>query len=148
MAVIAVDFDDTIFYDDYPFVGDPIPGAVETINKYYDQGHKIIIWTCREGESAEEAILAMEREGLKYHLFNNNDPERVCKYNNDSRKIGCDILIDDKALPFLAIGINWEDIDLILESYLDWENENKDNCDSWREWKWEDAHGKPLRERV
>lgn len=116
--VIAIDFDDTIFKDDYPFVGEPLPGAIDAINKYYNQGHTIIIWTCREGEPAEEAILALEREGAKYHFFNNNVPDRIAQYGNDSRKIGCDILIDDKALPFLIIGIDWAEIDMVLDAYL------------------------------
>ena len=116
--VIAIDFDNTIFEDEYPYVGEPIEGAIDVINKYYNQGHTIIIWTCREDDAAEEAILALEREGAKYHYFNNNDPERVDKYNNDSRKIGCDILIDDKSIHSLVIGIDWEEIDMILDAYL------------------------------
>ena len=116
--VIAIDFDDTIFYDAYPFVGEPIPKAIDTINKYYNKGHTIIIWTCREGEAAEEAILALEREGAKYHFFNNNDPDRAKLYNNDSRKLGCDILIDDKSLNFLVNGIDWDDIDTMINYVL------------------------------
>jgi len=116
--VIAIDFDDTIFADEYPFVGEPLPGAIDTINKYYNQGHTIIIWSCREGDYAEEAILALEREGVKYHFFNNNAPERTAKYGYDSRKIGADIFIDDRSIHALVVGIEWDEIDMILESYL------------------------------
>ena len=117
--IIAIDFDGVIYEEGaYPFVGEPIPKAIDTINKYYNQGHTIIIWTCREGEAAEEAILALERDGAKYHFFNNNDHNRIAQYNNDSRKIGCDIYIDDKSLNFLVNGVDWDDIATMINYVL------------------------------
>jgi hypothetical protein len=117
--VIAIDFDNVLFEDNYPFVGEPIPDARDSVNRLYNDGHTIIINTCRENEPAENAILAMEAYGFKYHYFNENDPERVELYKNDSRKIGADVYIDDKSLPFLLTGIKWK---LLLEMIEDFED--------------------------
>jgi hypothetical protein len=119
---ICVDFDETLFHDEFPDVGPPLPGAIEALNKLYDQGHTLLIWTCREGEEAENAILALEREGAKYHRFNHNDPERIARYGYDSRKLGCDILIDDKCVYSYAIGIRWDEILGIIEELADYED--------------------------
>ena len=113
--VIAIDFDNTIFVEEYPFVGDLIDGAKETINKYYNLGHTIIIWTCRHGDTADAAMEALSLHGIKYHYFNENDPERIAKYGNDSRKIGCDVLIDDRDPYNKLHGVDWQKIDNMLQ---------------------------------
>lgn len=57
----------------------PLPGAVETINRLYDQGHHIIIYTARRMRTCNgdvEKVKAMvgevtrtwlERHGVKHH---------------------------------------------------------------------------------
>ena len=100
--IIAVDFDDTIAYSDWPTIVGPVEGAVEYINKLYDEGHQIIIWTCREGEHKQAAIDFLEEQGIKYHRINENCPDRTAFYNNDSRKIGADLYIDDKGIMGIA----------------------------------------------
>jgi len=116
--LICIDFDDTIFTDGYPFVGDPIPGAIDTINRWYNDGHTVIINTCRESIYAENAILALEEHGCKYSFFNQNDPIRTAKFGYDPRKIGCDVLIDDRALPYILTGIDWRVIDEMFDDYI------------------------------
>lgn len=141
MAIIAVDFDNTIAREEWPFIGDLLPGARDVINKLHDQGHKIIIWTCREGEYAEEAIEFLEREGVKFDLFNNNCEDRMEKYGWDSRKIGCDISIDDRDIYWKINGIDWKVIDTMLTQYFDGQASN--NLPRWREWRWEDLDSQP-----
>ena len=116
---MAVDFDNTLFMDAYPFVGEVIEGAVEVINSLYNKGWTIIINTCREGEMAENAILALEEHGFKYSFFNNNDPVRTAKYGYDSRKIGSDLIIDNAALPLALTGIDWEVIEEMMGDFED-----------------------------
>ena len=125
MPVVAIDFDGTIFVDEYPFVGEPLPGAIETINRYHNLGWTIIINTCREGDFAENAILALEEYGTKYSFFNNNDPVRTAQYGYDPRKIGSDIVIDDRCLYFLLTGVDWELIDEMLCDFEDIWTANK-----------------------
>ena len=117
MPILAVDFDNTLYVDAYPDVGEPIEGALEIINKLYNRGWTIIVNTCRE--AAEAAIWKMELDGYKYDLFNENDPDRIAKYEGDPRKIGSDVLIDDKALPFLLMGVDWVWIEEMLEDFED-----------------------------
>jgi len=116
--LISVDFDSTIFVDGYPFVGDPLPGAIDTINRWYNNGHTITINTCREDVYAESAILALEEHGCKYSFFNQNDPLRTAKYGYDPRKIGSDIVIDDRCIWFLLNGVDWRVIDEMVDDYI------------------------------
>jgi len=54
LLTISVDFDGTIAYEEYPDIGNPIPGAIEAINTLYDMGHTIIINSCRAGEHEQK----------------------------------------------------------------------------------------------
>ena len=117
--VIVIDFDGVCVEEEYPYIGRPLPNAVKVINKLYDQGHTIIIWSCREGESLEEAIEALDLHGFKYHHINQNCPERKKRFGGiDSRKVGGDVYIDDKCLPYLLKGIDWLEIDKMLTFVL------------------------------
>jgi len=93
---IAIDFDDTIVYEQYPNIGDLIPGAKEVINWMYYRGHIIIINTCRAEDEAYLAQEFLDKSGIKYTFFNENDPALIRKYGKDTRKISCDLNIDDK----------------------------------------------------
>jgi len=94
--MIAIDFDGTIADDAYPGIGDMMPGAGEVINRLYDSGYIIVIWTCREGELQKQAEKWLFDHGIKYHYFNANIPGQTTKYGYDSRKIGADVFIDDR----------------------------------------------------
>lgn len=60
-------------------------------------GHTIIIWTCREGERLLEAVNWLLAHDIPFDYVNQNDPDRTARYNNDSRKVGADVYIDDKS---------------------------------------------------
>lgn len=62
------------------------------------QGNKIILWTCREGDRLQEAVEWCKSYGLEFDAVNENIPEMIEWYGNDTRKIGYDVLIDDKAI--------------------------------------------------
>ena len=48
--VIAVDFDGTIVEHRYPAIGKELPFAIETLQKLASEGHRLILWTVREGK--------------------------------------------------------------------------------------------------
>ena len=45
--IIGIDFDGTIVEHEYPLIGNPVPGALETMKDLIASGHKIILWTMR-----------------------------------------------------------------------------------------------------
>ena len=61
-------------------------------------GNKLILWTCRAGEALERAVSWCREHNLTFDAVNDNLPEIVALYGNNSRKITCDYYIDDKAV--------------------------------------------------
>jgi len=45
---ISIDFDGTIVEHKFPAIGEPMPGAFETMKDLQAAGHRLILWTCRE----------------------------------------------------------------------------------------------------
>ena len=116
MAIISIDYDDTIVYADYPNIGTIKPHAREVINNLYNEGHFIIIWTCRSGHHEQMASMYLREMGVKFHHINENHPENIVQYDSDSRKIFADIYIDDKQLGGLPE--SWLEIETILTQQL------------------------------
>ena len=118
--VIAIDFDGTIVTDEFPEVGKVKPKALLIIKRLIAQGHKIIIWTCRD-----YGIIAdfLDKHFTGIHIMsiyvNENPPELRRKFGNDPRKVGADLFIDDKSL--FTPTINWGMIEkeLIKRKYLE-----------------------------
>lgn len=94
---IAVDFDGTIVTDNYPAIGNEIPFAVETLKMLRQDGHKLILWTVREGELLEKALDWCENRGLTFYAVNREYPEETIDSNPYySRKPKVDMFIDDR----------------------------------------------------
>lgn len=110
--MLAIDFDGTIVDHQFPEIGELRPNAVEVINKLYNEGHEITIWTCREGEDLEKAKQFLIDNGIPFHRFNANRPDQICLFNNDCRKVYADIYIDDRQVGGLPK--NWEVIYLMV----------------------------------
>lgn len=89
--LIAIDFDGTIVEHCYPFLGSPIPGAIETMKKLQNAGHRLILWTCREGEELNKAIEYCESNGIYFESYNHNTTEYF-----GQRKVLADLYIDDR----------------------------------------------------
>lgn len=97
--IIAVDFDGTIVKHKYPEIGPELPFAVETLKKLQEEGHKLIMWSVREGDTLDEAIDWCRQRGLEFYAINRDYPEEeVDKNNHFSRKLKVDIFIDDRNL--------------------------------------------------
>lgn len=96
--IIAVDFDGTIVEDKYPEIGEPYTQTIKFLKDSKEQGHKLILWTCRTGAELDEAIQACRSFGLEFDAVNDNLPEIQEKYQDNARKVYADIYYDDKAV--------------------------------------------------
>jgi hypothetical protein len=102
--IIAFDFDGTITkQNNYPLCLEIREGIVNCINKLYDEGHDIIIYTCRDAgnERGLDAYINMiqylKYHKIKYHIVNGNiNPTTVF----NPKKLYWHILVDDTALGF------------------------------------------------
>ena len=111
-ATISIDYDDTIVYQDFPNSGTIKPNAKEVINRLYDEGHHILIWTCRSFDRLETAKNYLIECGIRFHLMNENLPSNIEKYGGDTRKMSADIYIDDRQLG--GIPDDWLEIEKIV----------------------------------
>ena len=95
---IAVDFDGTIVEHKYPAIGKEIPFAIETLRTLSEEGHKLILWTSRDGELLEEALKFCRERGLEFYAVNSNYPPGALFTNKAGRscKVVADIYIDDR----------------------------------------------------
>lgn len=96
--VIAVDFDGTLCKNEYPLIGRANIRLIASLKKNKAKGDTLILWTCREGEILEQAISWCASFGLEFDYVNENTPELIKRYGNDTRKIGADLYIDDKGV--------------------------------------------------
>ena len=92
---IAVDFDGTIVEHAYPEIGNEMLFAFTTLKALKDKGHKLILWTYRDGELLDEAVEFCKQNGVEFYAVNNSFPEEKID-KNISRKINADIFIDDR----------------------------------------------------
>jgi hypothetical protein len=113
---IAVDFDGTICKHRYPEIGPEIPFAIETLKKLQEEGHKLILWSVREGALLDEAIDWCKERGLTFYAVNRDYPEEEVEKNNHfSRKLKVDLFIDDRNLGGLP---DWGTIYQMVKSHL------------------------------
>jgi len=99
--IIAVDFDGTLCMnqdvDNWPYLGEPNKELVRKLKALQDEGHALILWTCREGELLEQAVAWCRSFcGLNFDAVNDNIEETKKFFGSNSRKISCDYYIDDK----------------------------------------------------
>jgi hypothetical protein len=102
--IIAVDFDGTIVEHDFPHIGKLMPDAKNVINKLHNDGHKIIVWTCRNNTEprypdwidapVRSVMKFLEKSGIHFDCINENHPDMG--FWLDSRKVFADIYIDDR----------------------------------------------------
>lgn len=122
--LLAIDFDGTICKKAWPDIGEPVPGAIAAVKALALDGHKLLLWTCRQDKNLMAARLWLNEHGIG-HLFlafNENDPERTSQYNNDSRKLGFDLCIDDAALgcPMHPDGyVDWPGVMMLLRKHVE-----------------------------
>lgn len=95
--IIAVDFDGTIVEHRYPAIGKERPFATDTLKKLIKDGHRLILWTVREGRLLEEAVAFCRERGVEFYAVNRDYPEEEKEHNKHySRKLKADVWIDDR----------------------------------------------------
>ena len=96
MKIYAIDFDGVLTkHSRYPNLGEPNIEMIRWLKQKQEDGVKLILWTCRAGELLEEAIRFCKAYDLEFDYINENLPEMVQKYGNDSRKVFAHLYIDD-----------------------------------------------------
>ena len=95
---IAVDFDGTIVEHAYPKIGKEKPFALETLRMLISDGHKLILWTSRDGALLEEAVEYCRKGGVEFYAVNSNTPANGLSFgpNGLSVKVTADVYIDDR----------------------------------------------------
>ena len=111
--VFAVDFDGTLCENAWPKIGQPHHDMINWIKQLREDGHKIILWTCRTDMNLVKAIVWCAEHGLFFDAVNDNLEEFKHKFGGDSRKVLADYYIDDKSLypsavPFIFERRNYE----------------------------------------
>ncbi len=87
--IYVIDLDKTLVDGPCYAEAEAIPGRVEVVNKLYDEGHTIIIYTARGATSGGNwfhlTLATLERIGIKYTEL------RMGKFHYD-------VWVDDKAV--------------------------------------------------
>lgn len=94
--VIAVDFDGTVVEHKYPAIGKEMPFAFATLKELQKRGHRLVLWTFRHGKTLDEAVEYCKKNGVEFYAVNRSFPEEKFDPNEASRKIDCDMFIDDR----------------------------------------------------
>lgn len=117
---IAVDFDGTIVEHEYPAVGKEIPFATDTLKKMIHDGHRLVLWTVREGRLLQEAIEFCRERGVEFYAINRDYPEEEKEHNKHfSRKLKVDLWIDDRNVGGLP---DWGTIYEMVRKKLTWQD--------------------------
>jgi uncharacterized HAD superfamily protein len=98
---IIIDLDGTICTEERTYsrsLAKPQPGAIEGVNRLYDDGHTIIIFSARTWMEYEMTSHWLKEHGIKYHQLVLGKP------------VG-DVWIDDRAIAFRS----WEETVELLE---------------------------------
>ena len=110
--IIAIDFDGTCVYHDYPYIGKDI-GAAPVLRELVAAGHKLILHTIRDGKTLKEAEAWFKAN--KIPLMDSNRNKEQSRWTT-SPKVYADLYIDDSAL---GMPLKYE-IDL-PRPYVDWQ---------------------------
>ena len=97
--IIAVDFDGTIVEHKYPAIRKELPFATATLRQLIKDGHKLILWSVREGELLEQAVKWCEERGVYFYAANQDIGENdkdVQEAGNYTRKLKVQMFIDDR----------------------------------------------------
>lgn len=141
--IVAIDFDRTLANTQYPRIYGLFEYAKEVVNKWYEQGIYIIIWTCRTDRSELEAEKFLLDNGVHFHKINDHHPNGLLNFGTEgqimhglnSRKVWSHVLIDDTSIDWMLNGHpGWHSLDLDLQEIIKrnpghWDVEPNNNFD-------------------
>jgi len=94
----------------------PLPGAIEAVNKLYEMGHVIIVYSARPESDLELTLQQLDKYGIKYHRLVLGKPTG-------------DIFIDDRAFIFSGWTKNWRNLTKLINDKMKQPFEDKTNCE-------------------
>jgi hypothetical protein len=112
--IIAVDFDGTLHTGAWPAIGAAAPYAAEVMRKLHEDGHYLIIWTCREGIQQTEMTNWLLERGIPFDRINEHKGDVWQEYGYKARKVYADLYIDDKQVGGLP---TWHEIYEYVQEY-------------------------------
>lgn len=115
---IAVDFDGTIVTHEYPYIGKPVPHAIETLQELVSKGHEIILWTMRSGRELDKAVEYLRKNNIPLYGINENpkqkswtlSPKAYAPIYIDDAALGCPLIYGIHSRPI----VNWRMIRVLL----------------------------------
>ena len=102
--VIAVDFDGTLCESKWPDIGKANSRLIEWLIRQQADGARLVLWSCREGDLLDHAVMWCLNRGLKFDAINDNTKERQELYGDNCRKVSADIYIDDRNAWIIGAG--------------------------------------------
>lgn len=95
VPIYAVDFDGTLCEEQWPEIGAPNMKLIKHLIRRRKEGCKVILWTCRIEDRLKAAVDWCKQFGLEFDAVNDNLPENIEKYGNNTRKVYATCYIDD-----------------------------------------------------
>jgi hypothetical protein len=90
-----------------------------------NDGHRLILWSVREGQLLEDAVKWCSERGVEFYAVNKDYPEEEKANNNHfSRKLKADVWIDDRNVGGLP---DWGTIYRIIKERKTYEEVLNDN---------------------
>ena len=86
--IIAVDFDGTLCFSNWPELGEPNRPLIEYMINQKRSGNKRILWTCRAGDALEKAVSWCKDQDLTFDAVNDNLPEVIEMYGTNYQQPG------------------------------------------------------------
>lgn len=112
--IVAVDFDNTIAYTNWPEIIEEVPGAIVALNRLQQQGHIVVLWTCREDRYLRHCLDWLEERNFTPDFVNSNTTENLQEWEFDCRKVGADVYIDDRSF---GCRICWKSIMTAFDNF-------------------------------
>lgn len=95
--IVAVDFDNTLCYSNYPDCGEPNMDIIDLVRFHKKRGDYVILWTTREGEPLLRAVEWCKKYEIEFDRINDNHPNVIAAWNENPRKVFADLYIDDRS---------------------------------------------------
>ncbi|MFW6016856.1 MAG: hypothetical protein ACOCRK_10500 [bacterium] len=100
--IVAFDVDNTLLETNFPHIIKAKPYCFWLLKEIKEAGWRQILFTNREGEYLQQAKDWFKDHGFEFDAYNDNSAIRKEEWENlgykDTRKIGCDVIVDDKSI--------------------------------------------------
>ena len=103
--IIAVDFDGCLCESAWPEIGEARQSVINDLIREQAEGAKLILWSCREGEQLQAAVMWCLNHGIRFDAVNDNLEENIEHFGNNSRKVYATEYWDDKNVLILNSGV-------------------------------------------